>query len=75
MSKRAKHHLLLYSIIINQWKTIPTTIPLNSDGETHLLDDGRLFALGVIKDNEDLFPCEYYNLYNTQYFRKIWLYF
>lgn len=69
ISKRDKYRLLLYSIITNRWKTILTTIPIKIDGEIYLLDDGRLFALGM-KDNEDFFLRQYYNLYNTQYFPK-----
>ncbi|XP_022177565.1 kelch-like protein 17 isoform X2 [Myzus persicae] len=49
MSKRGKPHLpLLYNIVTNQWRTLPTIIPLDSLGLTILLDDGRFFNLGGV---------------------------
>ncbi|CAI6361911.1 unnamed protein product [Macrosiphum euphorbiae] len=75
MGKRAQHHLpLLFNIITNQCRTIPTVIPLNSKGETYLLDDGRLFDLGGIEGNEDYFPypsndSEYYNIKHDKWFK------
>lgn len=65
MGKRAKHHLpLLFNIITNQCRTIPTIIPQNSNGETYLLDDGRLFDLGGIERNDDYFPYRNKNNYH-----------
>lgn len=70
ISKCGKQHLpLLFNVITNQWKTIPTIIPLRTHGTTYLLNDGRLLDIGGFYPNEfESDPHENEHNYNNNFY-------